>query len=56
MKKCNVCDTYVDEQAKFCPSCGSVELVDVDNQQQAQQQQNSDLGQYPPISRTECRE
>lgn len=48
MRKCNVCGTYVDEQGGFCPSCGSAELIDVDSQQQAQQQQNSDLGQYPP--------
>lgn len=48
MKKCNACGTQVDEQARFCPSCGSAELVET--MSAAQQAQQLDQGQtYPPI-------
>ena len=43
MKKCNACGTQVDEQARFCPSCGSAELVET--MSAAQQAQQLDQGQ-----------
>lgn len=48
MKKCNACGAQVDEQARFCPACGSAELVET--MTAAQQTQQLDQGQtYPPI-------
>ncbi len=48
MKKCNACGAQVDEQARFCPTCGSAELIET--MTAAQQAQQLDQGQtYPPI-------
>lgn len=51
MKMCNTCGAQVDEQARFCPTCGSAELVET--MTAAQQAQQLDQGQtYPPIFAT----
>ncbi len=45
MKTCNNCSTQVDDNAKFCPACGSSELV----AQGATIQQLDQMQTYPPI-------
>lgn len=55
MKKCNTCGTQVDEQTRFCPMCGSTDIIDTATaaQQarqfdQAQAYQQTDSPAYQP--------